>query len=324
MIFQHKKIPLIEKHFNSVKSNILIVGGGRWAIVTIKELLNNFTNLKKILILTRNKNVLQEFSKKFQKKISVRRKLSKKILDKINHAVVVNKNCDHFLSSKKLLNKKINLLVEKPLVSKFSEFETLKKISKKNKKFIHVSVPFFFSYYIFYIKKFINFPFNELVFDWHDPYNDKRYGKIKKYDKSVKYLEDTIYHIYGILNSLFGTKKISLIYSKNKQHDGLALFYYGKNKIRLICSRNKIKKRVRMLRFISNQNNLSLNYANDDNIYFIKNKIKRKISNNFSQKTLKYQLYNFLKNKKYVKKYSLNDIRNFDNLFYLIKAIKKI
>ena len=137
-------------------------------------------------------------------------------------------------------------------------------------------------------------------------------------------MEDTIYHIYGILNSLFGSKKISFISSKNKKHDGLVLFYYGKNKIRLICSRNKIKKRVRMLKFISSQNTLSLNYANDDNIYFIKNKIKKRIINNFSQKTLKYQLYNFLKNKKYVKKYSLNDIRNFDNLFYLIKAIKKI
>ena len=86
----------------------------------------------------------------------------------------------------------------------------------------------------------------------------------------------------------------------------------------------KTKKRVRILKFISSQNNLSLNYANDDNIYFIKNEIKRRIRNDISQKTLKYQLYNFLNNKKYVKKYSLNDIRNFDNLFYLIKAIKKI
>ena len=152
MIFQHKKIPLFEKKLNSVKSNILIAGGGRWAIITIKELLNNFTNLKKILILTRNKNILQEFSKKFHKKITVRKNLNKKILDKINHAVVANKNCDHFLFSKKLLEKKINILVEKPLVSKFSEFETLKKISKKNKKFIHVSVPFFFHIIFFTLK----------------------------------------------------------------------------------------------------------------------------------------------------------------------------
>ena len=163
-----------------------------------------------------------------------------------------------------------------------------------------------------------------MVFHWHDPYKDKRHGKIKKYDKSVTYLEDTIYHIYGILNCLFGPKKISFISSKNTQDDGLVLFFFGKNKIRLICSRNKTKKRVRILKFISSQNNLSLNYANDDNIYFIKNEIKRRIRNDISQKKLKYQLYNFLNNKKYVKKYSLNDIRNFDNLFYLIKAIKKI
>ena len=91
----------------------------------------------------------------------------------------------------------------------------------------------------------------------------------------------------------------------------------------MICSRNIKKKRVRKLNFVSTKNTLNLNYSNDQNINFIKNGIKKRIKFNFSQKSLKYQLYNFLSNKKYEKKYHLNDIRNFDNLFYLIKAFKK-
>tara|TARA_Y100000389_G_C17466074_1_gene525670 strand:+ start:2057 stop:3031 length:975 start_codon:yes stop_codon:yes gene_type:complete len=323
MTFLHKKIPLMDKSFKNIKSNILIIGGGRWATITVRELLTNFTNLAYIQIITKKKNLIKDFPEKLKKKIIISKNFKNIIFDKLTHAIVVNKNSDHFSYTKKILNNKMNVLVEKPLVKKISEFKILKKISQKNKKFIHVSIPFFFSYYFFYIKKFINFHFEELIFDWHDPCNDNRYGKLKKYDLSVTYLEDTIYHIYGILNCLFGPRKISFISSKNRKNEGVLVFDYGKDRIRVICSRNIKKKRVRKLNFVSTKNTLNLNYSNDQNIYFIKNGIKKRIKFNFSQKSLKYQLYNFLSNKKYEKKYHLNDIRNFDNLFYLIKAFKK-
>ena len=323
MTFLHKKIPLMDKSFKNIKSNILIIGGGRWATITVRELLTNFTNLTYIQIITKKKNLIKDFPEKLKKKIIISKNFKNIIFDKLTHAIVVNKNSDHFSYTKKILNNKMNVLVEKPLVKKISEFKILKKISQKNKKFVHVSIPFFFSYYFFYIKKFINFHFEELIFDWHDPCNDNRHGKLKKYDLSVTYLEDTIYHIYGILNCLFGPRKISFISSKNTKNEGVLVFDYGKDRIRVICSRNIKKKRVRKLNFVSTKNTLNLNYSNDQNINFIKNGIKKRIKFNFSQKSLKYQLYNFLSNKKYEKKYHLNDIRNFDNLFYLIKAFKK-
>lgn len=319
MIFQHKKIHILNKNFKNIVSNILVMGGGRWAIITINELLYNFKNLKNIYIITNNKNITKNFSKEFRKKIIVKKNLKQINFRDVSHAIIVNKNSDHFPSAKKLLKNNLNILVEKPFVKKFSEFKTLKKISQNKKKLIHISMPFFFSYYFFYIKKYIDLSSKELIFNWHDPLNDKRYGKIKKYDPSVSYLEDTIYHIYGILNCLFGQKKMSLISIKNEKDNGLIQFSYGKFKIKLVCSRNSESKRVRSVDILSNKKIFSLDYANDNNINIIKNGVKKKIKFKFSQKTLKYQLFNFLNEKKYSKKYNLNDIRNLDNLFNLLK-----
>ena len=134
MIFQHKKIPLLDKNFKNIKCNILVMGGGRWAVITINELLYNFKNLKNIYIITNNKNITNNFSKEFRKKIIVQKNLRKMNFGDISHAIVVNKNSDHFSSAKNLLKNKLNVLVEKPFVRKFSEFKTLKKISQNKKK----------------------------------------------------------------------------------------------------------------------------------------------------------------------------------------------
>ena len=63
-------------------------------------------------------------------------------------------------------------------------------------------------------------------------------------------------------------------------------------------------------------------YSDDEKVILTLNRKKKNIIFNFCQKTLKYQLFNFLNTKKYSKNYCLNDIRNFDNLFYLIKNIR--
>ena len=70
--------------------------------------------------------------------------------------IIANKNSDHYLYSNKILKKNVNILVEKPLVKNIKEFEILKKYSRQKKKIIHVSMPFFFAYYFYYIKKLIS------------------------------------------------------------------------------------------------------------------------------------------------------------------------
>ena len=302
--------------------SLIIVGGGRWANIILNELLSNFKNLKKIFIITKNKNILSKFPTEFNKKIYLSKNLNNINLKKISHGIIVNKNSDHYLYSKKILKKNINILVEKPLVKKIKEYETLKKFSRQKKRIIHVSMPFFFAYYFFCIKKLINKNNAQLTFEWHDPKNDKRHGMLKKYDRSISYLEDIIYHIFGILNCLFGPKKIVYKFSKNFINKGYLIFSYGKINIKVNCSRNQNNKRIRKINMISNNKIIKVNYSNDNEVIALVNGKKQNLNFNFSQNTLKYQLFNFLNTKKYSKNYCLNDIRNLDSLFYLIKQIR--
>ena len=323
MKFNHKSIPSIRSKFKNIKNNIIVIGGGRWAKIILIELISHFENIDKIILITGNKKIIEELpSNIFKKKLYLKNNLNKINLKKITHAIVVNKNKDHFLTSKKIIENNINVLVEKPLVSKIKEYEKLKKLSQKKKKFIHVSTPFFFAYYFFYIKKFIATNKPELFFEWHDPKKDKRHGFLKKYDKSITYLEDTTYHIYGILNCIFGKKKIVYLSSKNFKNKGNVKFEYGKIRVNLNCSRNIEHERIRKIKIICNKKNIRINYSDDKKVTINVN--SRKIITNFKfcQKTLKYQLFNFLNTKKYSKNYSLNDIRNFNSLIHLIKYLR--
>ena len=53
----HKLFPvIIEKKFNKINNSIVVVGGGRWALIILQELLLNFKQIKEIIILQIIKN----------------------------------------------------------------------------------------------------------------------------------------------------------------------------------------------------------------------------------------------------------------------------
>ena len=66
----HNKIPKVFKDFDSIKKNIIIVGGGRWARIILNEILENFPNINKIYIVTKNSEFLLNFSKTKKKNYS--------------------------------------------------------------------------------------------------------------------------------------------------------------------------------------------------------------------------------------------------------------
>ena len=102
-------------------------------------------------------------------------------------------------------------MVEKPLVENVDDFYKLKKLSKNNTK-IFVSSPFFFSYYFYHFKKiFLGKDIFKINIQWHDKINENRDGIIKKHDFKINYLNDTIYHLFGILACFFGEREIKFI-----------------------------------------------------------------------------------------------------------------
>ena len=212
-------------------------------------------------------------------------------------------------------------MVEKPLVENLDDFYELKKLSN-NKTKIFVSSPFFFSYYFYYFKKIFlekdNFKIN---IQWHDKINEKRNGVIKNHDFKINYLNDTIYHLFGILACFYGNKEIKFIKKINYKNQGKIFLKIKENKIYLHCSRLRNNKRIRKISFISNKKIFNLNFSDDNNIKLNLNGVKRELNFKFCQKTLKFQLYFFLNYKKFLNYFIFNELKNLNNLFTVISKL---
>ena len=314
-----KFFPNLKKKFYKLDNSIIVVGGGRWASIIINELLLNFKNLKKIIVVTKNKNIIKNFSERTKKKLKYESNFSfLKKEDKIKFAIIANKNKNHFSTSKLLVQKGLNILVEKPLVETAGQYSILLRLSKVNNCKVFVSMPFYFSYYFYFFKqKYIKNKIYNIYFEWHDKINEIKKGKLKKHDFSINYLQDTLYHFYGIIACLYGKKKINYIESFNKKNVGYLKFKYNKNTFYFNCSRKKNNKRVRLITFKSKSENYVIDFSDDNNIKIVDNEKKKKLKFNFCQKTLKFQLYYFLTFAKAQKKFLINDINKIQNLIDL-------
>lgn len=319
----HKEFYQASKNFLKIRKKLIIVGGGRWAGIILNEVLKNFKNIKLIYVVTQNENFLSKISKVHKKKILLKKNFNFLKNSKIKYAIIANKNRDHFKTTKELVKKNINVLVEKPLVENIKNFHELKNLVKDKKK-CFVSSPFFFSYYFYYLKKnFVKNNSYKIKVEWHDKINEIRNGDVKKHDFKIKYLEDTIYHLFGILACFFGLKKIKYINSYNFKNKGKISLKVDNSKILLNCSRLKNNERVRTITFNSSKENFKLNFSDDNNLYLQLNGFSKKLNFNFCQKTLKFQIYFFLKYKNFSNYYIFNQLNNLDNLFSIIKMIKK-
>ena len=320
----HSKIPNINNHFDKINCDVVVVGGGRWALIIIKEILKNFTNIKNILIVTKNKKILQNTIINSSKKIIHYSDFRFLKYHNIKYAIIANKNKDHYKTIKKLLPKDINLLVEKPLVENMSQYYSLKNIKKEYNSKILISMPFYYAYYFYSLKEnFLKNSSFQIKFNWHDKINEIRNGVLKKQDFTINYLEDTIYHFYSILNCLFDKKKIIIKNFDNRLNQGFLDFKYGKHQVSLNCSRLKKNTRVREILFTSNKKKYSIDFSNDNDLIFAIDGLKNNFKFNFCQSTLKYQLFYFMHSTNYKQKRIFNEIENFDNLFEIISKIKK-
>lgn len=319
----HSCFPKLLPEFKKINFPIIIVGGGRWAKIIINEIFFNFTNIKKVILVTKNKKILSEFSENQKNKIEqqVNFKFLKK--KKYKYAIVANKNKDHFKVSKTLLKNKINLLIEKPIVENFNQYKILKRISAFNRCKVFMSSPFFFSYYFYFFnKKYLKNKKYDVVLEWNDQINEIRDGQTKKHDFTLNYVEDTVYHFYGILSAIYGKKQITYKDSLSKKNYGFLKVKYGKNICLLSCSRKKNNSRVRKIIFSSKLKKYIIDFSNDNNLKFFQNGSKKKLKFNFCQRTLKYQIFCFLNYKNFQNKLLLNDINKINSLMELINKIK--
>ena len=305
-----------------IKKNILLVGSGRWSKITTLEIKKNFKQVN-IFIYSKKRKQFKEWCKKKKIEVNFLKKLNQAKINNISHAIVINKNKDHYRYTKKLLLLGIKTLVEKPLVNKIYEFKKLYNLSKIKKTNLLVSLPFFYAmYFYFYKKKFLNRKVSLINFIWTDKYNEKRGGILKRQNLTNEFV-DSIYHIFSILNIFFGKGNLNFNQRDFFTKENLLKFRYKKILVTAYCKRN-YKKRSRKIIFFCNKDKIEINFSNNNlSKIFLPNK-KKAIScpKNFQNLTLAYQILFFLNIKSY-RHVLFNDVRNLKSFLYKKFEIQK-
>tara|TARA_A100000164_G_scaffold350231_1_gene353883 strand:+ start:1996 stop:2931 length:936 start_codon:yes stop_codon:yes gene_type:complete len=145
------------------KFKVSIIGYGYWGPKLARNFQNsNFFNLTSIIDISKQ-NLIKAKRDFPLAKIGNDYKQS---LNKSNISLIVisTPTKTHFQIAKYALEKKINVLVEKPLSLSIKEVKILENLAKKNKVLLFVDYPFLFSGSIKYIKKLIdNKKFGNLI-----------------------------------------------------------------------------------------------------------------------------------------------------------------
>ncbi len=319
-----RAINLFNKNRTKLNHKILIIGRGRWSRVITKELISNFPNIKKILIYSskfKNKKI-----KNSNKKIIFINSLKLIREQDVKYIIISNKNSDHLKYIKIFLKTRNNILCEKPLILTKRELVNLESNLKKKKTFLTISMQFFYAFYFHFInKKFVkNKKIEKITIDWFDKKNEKRNGIVKKHDMKINFIEDIFYHVYSILSILAKIKNYSFNFQPIKRNNIEHInFIVNKKIITYLNSSRVYDRRTRNIKlYFYNKDLLFINFSKDNDVKVKFNGKLVKIPNKLMSKTIKYQLYFFLKSGKNDKSIVLNNFKNLKNFFknlYLLK-----
>ena len=266
-----------------------------------------------------------EKKKKFKKLIITSNYKDLKKYDS-NFALVVNKNEDHYKTCSRALNLNQNVLVEKPLQINELSLKKLIDESRKKKLFIYLSLPYLFANYFLYLKKKIikKKKIKKINIDWFDKKNEKRHGFLKRHDDNIHYLEDIFYHLFSLISIFLGSKKITVKQKLQKLNNIFKVKFKLQNtEIEINFSKqSKIRKRILKVGFL-NKKEIIVNFSDDKKVSIFSGK-KIHLPKGICQKTLKYQLFNFLSSNFSNSINNKANVRNLKYLFLSLKEIKKI
>ena len=196
--------------------------------------------------------------------------------------VLATPTSTHYTLAKYILNKSINLLVEKPLCLSLKHHNTLNRLAKKNNVKIFVDFPFIFSGSINYIKNIIK---------------NKKFGKLKSIESyreqapvrtDTNVLWDLSIHDISIIEYLIGSNKFKIVNTlknnnKSNNYSEIQINLINHNGLNIFI-KNKWKSptKIRLMKFIFKNATI---YC-DENETLYKIKIYKSIKNKFNQFTL--------------------------------------
>ena len=134
------------------KLNIGICGCGYWASNIIKSLEEE--DFESVYVYDFDKKKLNNIKSKFSF-LKVCRTFNDLTSKKLDCVLLVTPTSTHFSLGKKILNKNLNLFIEKPSTLKSKDLSELIKLSKKNKTILMSGYIYIYNIYIQHIKKIL-------------------------------------------------------------------------------------------------------------------------------------------------------------------------
>ena len=261
--------------------NVCIIGYGYWG----PNLCRNFSNASGYNLSTicdLNNNNLTKAKKNYPG-VKIYKNFKEAInLNKYELVVLATPTSTHYSLAKFILNKSINLLVEKPLCLSVKHHYDLNKIAEKNNVKIFIDFPFIFSGSTKYIKNIID---------------NKKFGKltsIESYREQAPVRNDTnvlwdlSIHDISIVKYLLGENKLDILNifknnSKKINYNEIQINLSNKKGLNIFIKNNwKSPTKIRLMKFIFEQATI---YC-DENETLYKIKIYKSIKNKFNQHTL--------------------------------------
>jgi len=261
--------------------NVCVIGYGYWG----PNLCRNFSNIedyKLTAICDVNANNLTN-AKKIYPNVKTYKNFKKAINENnLQLIIIATPTSTHYSIAKFVLDKSINLLVEKPLCLTVKQHLNLNKIAKKNKVNIYIDYPFIFSGSVKYVKNIID---------------KNKFGNLKTIEsfreqapvrKDTNVLWDLSIHDISILTFLLGNNKMKISNvlknnSKRKNYDKIFINLINNKNINIFIKNNwKSPTKVRLIKFIFEKATI---YC-DENETLYKIKIYKSFKNRFNEHTL--------------------------------------
>lgn len=262
----------------SDKKKIAIFGGGRWARVLLKILLENTNSSYTFTVHTKYlDNILSWASdNNFSSRLIVSNKDPVLADGSYKAAIVANSARSHKKKTIMALNAKIPVLVEKPMTLSFEDTQMLINLSKKNETELCSSLVFLYTSYLDNFSHLFGKTnkVKNIEILWSDPVNELRGGESKTFDSGTPLFFDILPHVISILSKLLDCKK--LIYKKCLVARGGArieiFLENADNECKVTIERNA-KIRCRDIFIKTNDQDFHLNFSTEPGLITYKNKI---------------------------------------------------
>ena len=149
---------------------IKFIGGGRWASIVLKELLNNFDDYFVDWYKRNNKvNDQKLISYLLKKRIFLN--TSKNKNENYQKIIIASHSLNHLNDLKDNIKLNVPILIEKPIFKCFKDFQNLELTYKRN---IFFNLEYFNAYYIEDLKTEIDLhTLKNIQIIWHDPIIEK-------------------------------------------------------------------------------------------------------------------------------------------------------